>query len=74
MHIYSLRPKSHLAMQVFINIALRGCFYSKNYARQSSKVDQSFDGLLSCCIRSSFPEQGVSKYFLTLCRGGHLYP
>jgi hypothetical protein len=27
--IYSHRPKSHLAMQVFINISSRGCFYSE---------------------------------------------
>jgi hypothetical protein len=71
---YSLRPKSRLAMQVFVNFSSRGCFYSENYARQSSQVDQSFHGLLSCRVHSSFPEQGVSRYFLTLCRGGHLYP
>jgi hypothetical protein len=31
-------------------------FIQKKYVYQSSQVDQSFDGLLSCRVRSSFSD------------------
>jgi hypothetical protein len=39
LYIYSLRPKSRLAMQVFVNISSKLDFIQKNYVGQPSQVD-----------------------------------
>ena len=49
-------------MQVFINISSKGLFYSENYARQSSQVDQNFVEFLSCRVRSSLPGTGSDSH------------
>jgi hypothetical protein len=51
--IYSRRPKGYLAMQVFVNISSRGCFYSEELCLSA------FTGLLELCgvpflLRSQF--------------------
>ena len=64
----------HQPMQVFVNISSKVYFILKNYVRQPSQVDYNFVEFLSCRVRSSFPEQGVTSHIFILCRGALLYP
>jgi hypothetical protein len=66
---YGLRPKSHLAMQVFVNISSGGWFYSENYARQPT---QGISALKAPFLQRSLllpGTRGNMSYPFTLCRG-----
>ena len=62
MHQLSFRPVVVRQMLIFINISSKVYFILKNYVRQPSQVDQNFVEFLSCRVRSSFPEQGVTSH------------
>ena len=62
MHQLQPQTRKSQANAIFVNISSKVYFILKSYVRQSSQVDQNFVEFLSCRVRSSFPEQGVTSH------------